>query len=652
MYDARSDESLYLPITRAAATAFLESDRLPDLSVERGALFAMLLAFGTEKVGRGKLHAALQEADRLFAQLAPEVGADFLRQRRQEHPGLTGAHIDSQLERAGIVFASPEAMASRSWCGADGRYTSDFQKLCHDTLIEFQFSVHDTSRLEDEDLDAPWPDRQRQSKRLRTTTDQARVAGAVAANPDEHFDLSAYAGSGKTHLMLDLSESLGRCAHLAPTAAHRYAFEQRGGLRGVRSYTQHALAVTMMTKHMQASSTRWVKPPNIGPSTVPLQRQAEIAGIPAIGTSTPPAVLMRIFRAIKSWCFSGRSCLEPEDFSWEVPAAEKPTYLAHANRVWELMFDARAIGGSSPFSTWLYHAVKWLDLVGAQIPDVGVLLVDEAHDLSSPWMHLLDRYANGWVLMGDPYQRLKGRPGRLERVKTMSMAQSVRTGEQATPMIEAVIRMHSDTLMPDDLRGSRDHITYRREYRSADEAPGRGLRVYGSEWQLLADALRLKDAGNRFRFVPTSGQFLLRSSYDAIELYRHGGRPKQFHLSDFRSWDALATHLSMVGQDKVARLIERGYSVDHADALLQAGSHREESDTDDVVTLGLLEHCKNLEASLVFMSPCCFEHATTISRERDRAVKAVYLAMTRVRDELWYPGVALENLAETIAKTR
>ena len=133
---------------------------------------------------------------------------------------------------------------------------------------------------------------------------------------------------------------------------------------------------------------------------------------------------------------------------------------------------------------------------------------------------------------------------------------------------------------------------------------------------------------------------------DAINLKKYRDRPKSYHLRTFSSWSELANHLSDIGCPKVARLFERGFDVEHLDALFKAQS----AEGEQCVLLGLLEHCKNLEYSTVMMSNCCFVD-TFRKSEKDLFFRSVYVAMTRVHDELWLPGDAMGRL-DDIARMR
>jgi hypothetical protein len=57
-----------------------------------------------------------------------------------------------------------------------------------------------------------------------------------------------------------------------------------------------------------------------------------------------------------------------------------------------------------------------------------------------------------------------------------------------------------------------------------------------------------------------------------------------------------------------------------------------------------------MEFSQVVMSKCCFTSPN--ERYKDDLVKGVYVAMTRVQDELWMPGDALDRLSDQVRNLR
>lgn len=643
----------YLPVTQKTADDFLNNDIVPDLLIERIGLFVMLMASQSERALRANLSRALTKLYDDFFDSPGDVVEACLREAHAEFGQKTAAEISTTLLEQGIRFAPEEQIAARAWCGADGRYTHAFQDRCRNTLIEYEITIEPEiegkDREEDDWGDDETPaDHVRQRVTLHGPKDQARAATAIAAASDEHFTMTAYAGTGKTYLLLALAGSGGQYTHLAPTVAHGQAFLRRAGTTGrMRSITLYKLATDMANALVRSRSTRWVNPPRVGESTWSVSRQVESVGVPSIAGEHAATVLSKIHRIINAWCFSADDEITIEHVRRVSPAGlleDGPAYVAWAQKVWGLMSASLPTKQERAFDFMLYHLVKWLDVSGAEIPPMGTLFLDEAHDLPAPWYSLLRRYPQGWVAMGDPYQCLSGRVPKAPQSKALTMVQSVRTGEQATPLFQSVIERHSERLVDDTIVGSRDHVTRPHAYAPNDELPPTGLRVYGSVWKMLEEALRSKSGGARFRFVQGSEKELIKAARDAILLRRSGDRPRSYGLRQFNHWDELSHHLESNGHPNIVRLFDRGFREDNLDELTKSQSE----DGRPNLTLGLLEHCKNLEFSIVAMSNCCFAPSTNPrSRdERDKRIKAIYVAMTRVQDELWLPGDALDQLSD------
>lgn len=643
----------YLPVTQKTAADFLAHGTVPDLLIERIGLFVMVMVSRPGEVPRANLSRALGELYEEFLNSPDDMVKACLAELRGEVPQQTAADTVNALLDRGIRFASEEQMVGRAWCGANGRYTEAFQSRCRDTLMDYEIAIEPevedgTSEADGWGDDETFTEQVRRRVTLRGPRDQARAATAIAAASGEHFAMTAYAGTGKTHLLLALAESGGRYTHLAPTAAHRQAFLQRTGSTGkMQSVTLYGLATDMANAFVRSRSTRWVHPPRVGDSTWSVSRQVESLGIPSIAGEPAAIALSKIHRIINAWCFSAEDEITIEHVRKVSPAGlfeDGAAYIAWAQKVWGLMSASLPAKQERAFDFKLYHLVKWLDVSGAEIPPMGTLFLDEAHDLPAPWYSLLRRYPQGWVAMGDPYQCLAGRVPKALQAKALTMVQSVRTGEQATPLFQSVIDQHSDRLVDDAIVGSRDHVTRPRAYAPNNELPPTGLRVYGSVWKMLEDALRLKGGSARFRFVQVSERMLVDAARDAILLRRSGDRPRSYGLRQFKHWDELSHHLESNGCPSVARLFDRGFREDNLDELTKSQSEDEQQS----LTLGLLEHCKNLEFSIVAMSSCCFSSSTNSrSRdEKDKRIKAIYVAMTRVQDELWLPGDALDRLSD------
>lgn len=645
----------YLPVTEAVANDFVALGTVPLELIERVALLVMLVAGQSKKRSDASLSRALFDLYDQFLDKPKDLVEAQLANFRDEAKVKDFGDLHASLLGQGIRFAPKEKMESRAWCGADGHYTELFQDWCRDTLVEYEITIEpeaDTEYPSDDDdygydrVDEVWGKTRRRIS-LRGPLDQARVARAIMAASDEHFSMSAYAGTGKTHLLLALAEAGGRYTHLAPTVAHQQAFSRRSGtMAAIKSITMYGLANRMAEELVRKRSTRWINPPRMEDSTWTSERQVAALGLSSIAGDPPALVLMKILRIIAAWCYSDDNEINVEHARRVVHIGtldDMVAYVEWAQKVWTEMSASLPRKQERMFTFRLYHLVKWLDVNGANIPCMGTLLLDEAHDLSAPWYSMLRRYSQGWVAMGDPYQCLSGKAPTAPHAKALVMAQSVRTGEQAIPFVQTVIGHHSEMLVDDQIRGSRDHVTRPRPYSPREELPHTGLRVYGSVWRLLEDALRIKNGGGRFRLVQASEKELEKVVGEAILMRQSGDLPKSYQLRQFKTWEALSQHLEVNGHANVVRLFERGFNKTKLDELLASQGASEQGS----LNMGMLEHCKNLEFSTVAMSGCCFPSSLRAlpKAERDKQVKAIYVAMTRVKDELWLPGDAIDQLS-------
>lgn len=648
---SRSLPTFYLPITVAVARDFFNNGRVPDAPVERSALMAALLALHTDIRSFAALGDVLRDTQDIFFGPERDRAAEDLSALRNERLSAeTLAQSVDSLADQGVFFATESQMAQGLWRGANGHYTDAFQERCRDTLVDQDVSLADDR----EDLDAdeyfgdeedqPRSIRERRILSLNGTLDQVRAATVIAANASDPITISATAGSGKTHLMLLLAEKIrGGYTHLAPTKAHRDAFLHRAGRTAILSKTlanvAHDAAAALIDRR---SGTRLVRPPRIGDSMLSLAEQADRIRLPAIGNTHPAGVLAAIYSALRSWSCGEDFQIAHGHFGWRLQPTERDAYVGAAHLVWDRMFEPRDPRQELVLSIKLYHLVKWLDLQEAALPAMGTLLIDEAHDLPAPWYGLLQRYPSGWLAMGDPYQRITGRASQAARAKSLVMTQSVRAGVRLEPMIRRTLGMHDGSLIEGEFRGSRNRATRYHAYGQNADLPLTGLRAYGNVWALLEDALRVKAKGAQFRMLPASEKVVDQMTKEAILLRKYGDRPTHYHLRRFTQWDDFADHLARTGYSSLVRMFEKGFSVDDLNVLRRGQA----PDGEQQLTLGLLEHCKNMEFSQVAMSQSCF--ISPNERPKNELVKGVYVAMTRVQNELWTPGDALDRLSDQL----
>lgn len=641
-----SAHPLFLPVTQITAVDFFEHEIVPTLPIERAGLFVCMLQIA-KPAEHSALELMLSQSEQAFAVDDANGRAQLLRLRAET--GQRGIkEVVQALAGSSVTFAPQEMMSERAWAGADGCYTSDFQSVCRGTLEEFEVQFHPASTIQDEEDPEALAESQRSrmrpiAVRVHGTREQTVVANVIASARDEHIAVNAYAGTGKTHLIHTLASSLGNAVtYIAPSQAHLYGFHAHAanGAHNVRVTTLWQLAHDLCRVHARTLGLNHA--PRHVRSLLNSSQQAEIAGIEVIAGTGKEWVLQTVLRAINRWCHSGDDEITDRHFQHarEITPEQRMLYRQAAMRVWASMFN-RPPRTSPSFDININHLAKWLVQSNARIPALfGMLMVDEAHDLQPAWAHLFFRYAGGCVLLGDPHQRLQGVATLAPHAKAVTMAQSMRMGLGADSLVQRTLAMAPRAAIDDVFAGSRHHITRQRLYSTTSELPEDGLRIYGSEWALLADALRLRDAGTSFRILPASTRELQRLIPAAVSLFRYGDAYRGMQVNGHRTWAGVVDSLEKQGRQDVVRLFERGFNDQHLRELLAA----ETAEGEVAVTLALIDHAKNLESPRVLLMDSCFD--LNVGRRNYNIANATYLALTRARDEIWLPGDALDRLGE------
>lgn len=637
----------FLPLRRQTLAALIDDGALPTAPAELSALFVVTLCRAAP-LSVPQVERALMDVQALM-QVDPAIGADRVREAWAALPRLPLEDVVDQLAAQRLVLApAPPGILPDRPIEA---YDSAFQVQCQTPIAEMEFGVHPIDELpgdidDDEresDPDAEPFDAAAYRLTFRGTRAQASVAQTVSVLPDEHIDVDAYAGTGKTHLVMALAGRAPRAfTYVAPYAAHLHGARQAAtahGVVGLRTRTLYEIALQAAQPLAAARGIRTLK---LGAGTASPAERAARAGIAAIGPHSPEQVLRLAERALNTWAESDAPEPSAAHLRRALPAlsdAARAPYVAAAAALWKAMWQPRQ--RDRAFGLRLSHLAKWLTQSGAVIPaDNGTLLVDEAHDLMPAWRQLLDSYAGGCVFLGDPYQRLTGRVPRNGRNKLMVMSQSFRMGLNGERAIQQTLERAPNQRLFDPFTGARDHITRVRHWRGRDQALGDGLRVYANEWALLEDAQRLKTEGGRFRLLPASERALKELVADATTLFNQRSPGWMGLAGGHRTWEDLAAALVREGREKVVRMFDRGFNVTRFEETLAGQAPVEQAR----IFLGLVPHVKNLEFSAVALNDCCFTPAQL--RHGHVPAHAAYLAMSRVRDELWLPGDAFDRLTD------
>ncbi|WP_164079660.1 hypothetical protein [Stenotrophomonas maltophilia] len=629
----------FLPLQRKSLARYVAHGTPPQTAVEQAGLMAAQLC-------RTRLHPAA-EIERLLHDACALFAGNEGAAAQLAGPGGGGQpELDAWLTALaahGVLLAPAEilqdviAQSPREYPGLA------LQQACQETLVEHEIRFPATFSSDDDEAtqdDVAAADARSVEHHGLYTSEQARVLRAIAANPDELIDLDGYAGTGKGHLVLALMEARpGRYTYVAPSRGQVEAFRARvPASTAVRLLTQIEFA-NRVAQHAARSGQTGGFVASYRRSTHTPREIAGRIGLQGIGGRSPEQVLLTAFEAINRWCASSAPGLAFQHFDRSVPAAmlDVSPYMAAAEHVWRCMFDAELQRGTL-LSLSPAHIGKWLALRGVTPPqDMGMLLVDEAHDLSPSWKQLLATHAPGVVSLGDPHQCLTGTVPRWAASKVLEMHQSVRQGNQVEGLVNQTLALDGLGQDSGPFVGATDRATGVLHYRDWAQVPSEGLRIHGSVADLALDVAQLHALGLRPYLHPAS----LRALRSVLQRPLDAWRRRRDSASD-QEWERFLATQADEGQ---GALVELFASADRVQSLLLALDDQD-TPAEGRVALCLAEHAKNLQFDVVSLSPGCFS-AGQGGRIWHNPVRAVYLALTRARRQLHVPGDGMEQLQHT-----
>lgn len=630
---------LYLPITAAKAAEFFDQGQVPSLPVEQAALFVVLAHLETP-LSEAALQTMLIQAQKLFM-AQPEQGAMALAGRRTSS-ALDAVGVRRQLASAAMTYAPEEKMFAEAWRDEDGLYSFEFQQACRGSMQEFDIRL--SAPMVDDAVDPDNAVRAPQRRATTTGTRDQHVAASIIGTADgEHVHISAYAGTGKTHLVHTMTGVLSQSfTYIAPSEGHLFGFQQAVKLSGNTVRAVHLWRLAHELARINAQRLALGFQPQRVSSTYSTEDQARFLSIQTMGRDSPGQVVALCHRIIKSWCHTEAPLLTLRDVHRLAPGntVNAASLLATCQFIWEQMFKRHPMRGNL-YTVDIVHMAKWLMVTGARIPaSYGTLIVDEAHDLQLAWQYLFSRYEGGCVLLGDPNQCLRGQPRPQRGAKNVWMGQSVRIGNGVEQLISTSLALGGNDPGAVEFSTSRAHITARRPYQSSVDSPLEGLRVFGDPNALLAYLLEAPASTGALALLPATAREIKRHSLVLIDEYRqHKARTGQ-------RWQSTAARLAHSGHGTLVARIEAGLGNAELDAVLSR--HADASNA--VLLLGLVEHAKNLEADVVTLAPCCF--GSSIEQRHYHPARAVYQAMTRAKHELWLPGDGMDRLSSRLATSR
>ena len=650
--DSAAMTSIFLPIHSHTAAAFFESDKLPNFPSERAALF-VIKAILEGKVSVNGSAKMLFDAGNTFntePNAADQIALlckSELFDRFEEF-----AEVESALLEMDVALTpSWVTVAPDDW-----RNFLQLQKRFPTANMDFSFSISKRCSLSNEidlseardnkvDLGEIKPYLRGHGNREQLVVSQTLAASA----DDEHVVIDAFAGTGKTHLVLALADTLAlECTYLAPRTMHKNNFRTRITARvfdTLRSITIAKLANDTLRQVVDPNTYERMRYRSELKIRT-LEQRLHVAEIPSVGANPPRAVIKFIEKAIRRFCSSSDLKIDRRHFrSLAIQNDEWHIYLALADRIWRSFHELHRSAYVIYFS--LNHLAKSLALQNAQIPPFyGTLLVDEAHDLTPAWFQLFKSYRRGCVLMGDPYQRLNGRAPRYENAKVLHMSQSYRMGRIADDWIRKALNLSHLQKSVEPFRGQSNRTTILK-HPKPKMLPEYGLLQYGNYWALLEAVQRFSNSGASFRLIYQSENDLKKLVQNALTLFspRGSGAFGGVSVDGCFTRVALCERLTSLGHSAILRMFEKGFK--YSD--LMASLEKQAVANTEKLTLGMLTDVKNLEHKVVVMMPSCLSE---LGRDDFDPAHLIYLGMSRSIDELWMPGDSIDRLQDKAQKRK
>ncbi|MCZ8158360.1 MAG: hypothetical protein O9256_00455 [Rhizobiaceae bacterium] len=646
------DPPFYLPIRRSAAELALLHGDLPESPMECAGLFALTMAIRSAHrwpvISRMLFDAqslAISDKEHFVEGLASLV--------KRELSGYSLDSIERRLDALGL-YLLPDSFSA---IDPSTIYTDTVQISMRQFVEEEEIRIWRPKELE-EDLDADLYDSEKEAKppiiiRFSGSQEQHAVLRAIAVARDEPLYTDAHAGSGKSAVVRVLAENADSIT--------TYLVESARNIDGSLPEVAARKVLTTADLAFRMFALAGLKRPFFARAKTNATDRCVRAGINGF-TISPPSdapwegseifapeqVLLACEAAISSFVWSEDATIGEKHFLRTAMARHWRLLAPKAEQLFKTMMTAGL--AKATFSISIAHGMKWLELKGVPIPeDIGMILVDEAHDLSSPIARMLARHQRGALMLGDERQRIvkqrtrqksraEGRSA-MRGMKTLAMSQSFRAGRGLESIVKPLELIGGSTeYATATFRGSPAIITRVRHYDTPHRTPRDGFRVFGNPFALFAEALHLKNQGARFAIRPASRNRLRNEVANILDLVQSKGMSTYARPGMHHSLSAFAASMSDLGLSDVCQLLTKGgYSIADLDQLFSLEVPWNEA----VVTLCMLEDAKNVQSPRVIIEPSCFLESVA---ERFDIANAIYLAATRAQSELWIPGDGLDRV--------
>jgi len=475
-------------------------------------------------------------------------------------------------------------------------------------------------------------------KEVRLSDQQARTYRMVMAEPDESIHIQGLAGTGKTHMIETLVESLAACRplFLAFTTAQLGELTSRVGRTNAVGMTFGDLADHVLSRdHDYVRPGRRASPRHqVQPSEI-----AEQLNINGIATFTAAQVASLCTRMVSSFCYGQEVDIGIQHIprGIRLSPTDSAILVKYAQLVWDETILPTVPGLYLPLRG--YHRIKHMTLsrdaiIGREFTHI---IVDEAHDLSRPLAYFLDRCPQPVITLGDAYQRLDGSfYARAGNLRKHEISRSIRAGCEIEAVINPLIDKHP-ILQLAGLEGNGEINTKVAYYETPEIPEGPVTILVDSEWGLFEWFQRLGAKNARFSLLAGSVTTFRRFILDCIGLYHEHVRPTHSALFRFGSWHDLRAAIDGENASflRIERMLSKGYrAIDFETSWLKLDQSGHAP-----IKLGRVSDARNSEIPTVMLAPDLLGAPVPGDRNGiSRAFSALYTGGTRAQRKLIVPG--------------
>lgn len=614
MRDNTSDTPLYLPLSLQAVTRILDAgmQALEGLSIpELCAAIAVQELHSRPGTSNGTVERRLAQ----FIEAGFEEPAKF-------ESALNTAFVHEAFsqgvelaEGRGIGFLTQDEITERAYLTPFRLWNFEFKSLQRARLEPLRYSVAGCSH--------------------NFTRDQS-ISLIRLFNEDEHLDLQACAGAGKTFLLKSIverypSEEILFLTHSSPQAG---AF---GSLLGAN--VSH-FTVRHFAHRLLGEKNGLFHDPGVRGKDTYVVSQAQIAewfNLRPAGQFGANRVAALSLQTVRRFCSDDAPTLSLAHLPGaclQLSSSDQQRVLYYAQLMWQAILKPPSPEVLMPIRG--YHAVKVASLSDNLSHDpYRFVLVDEAHDMAAPLFQLLEKSDYRVISVGDYMQNLAGkppkRPGAFIRKQ---IDDSLRVGSNLNGFLTGLVGANpSERAFA--FSGAAGNTTI--HYFKPGELPASPTTIIcDSFWGVLEWVQRLAHASVTFRLLADDAWRLKKQVADLVRLYKFGERPsRSFELAKYPTWEALEQDQVNAGNEsfkQVVVMLDKGYvTSDFEKAISKAATI---DPGKPIFQVGTVYDARNHEFPSVMLTA---EFNALLGQGSAKATRHLYLSCTRAAHELHLP---------------